>query len=259
MHDRLQTTADVDHVDLKTFSVTAQGFPACCMAPAPQLIDGFLADMQRAAIDPDASVLPALVAEMRASSVSAKCIAEGYVPAAARLLGESWTADVVDFRAVSIGSSRLQSLLRQLAPEWGQTHLPRTMRVSSILVLVPKGSQHTLGAAVLAGQLRHREFSVVLELEADNSRLQALAARHAFAGIMISASARESLELLAQLVQEARSVLPATPILIGGNILDQSCDIQTLTGADLATRDLDAALAFCGLSAGTTVRQAAQV
>jgi methylmalonyl-CoA mutase cobalamin-binding subunit len=155
----------------------------------------------------------------------------------------------LDFRSVSIGSARLQSLLWQLEEFEPRIPLRTELSQANMLVVVPEACQHTLGATVLAGQLRRMGRGVKLELATSPNALKGIMDTADFAGVMISASSREPLASLADLVQTARQSQAKTPILIGGNILEKMSEFKDTTGADLVTSDVDTALRFCGLLA----------
>jgi len=70
-------------------------------------------------------------------------------------------------------------------------------------------------------------------------------------GILISASLHEPLAFLRLIVEKARAGNRWVPILIGGNVLEQDCDVCAQTGADQATSDWETAVGYC--SAGLTL------
>lgn len=203
--------------------------------------------MGEAAVMPTSQALATCCGQMRADGISTATLAEVYVPLVARSLGTQWVSDDLDFGAVSVGSARLQSLLWRLSADWANTGLLVSRARAPILVAVPAGCQHTLGATVLAGQLRYRGISAQLDLEFGKAPLSGPPANKQYSAIFLSASGRERLDYLAQVVQNARQAYPATPILMGGNVTDQMPELQIHTGADLVTSDLDVALAYCGL------------
>ena len=233
----------------QVLDVIARDLPAPRAVILGRVDPDHIAELCLAAIAPDPAVLVQTAMRLRQEGVSAATLAEVYVPCVARRLGEDWVADELDFRAVSVGSSRLQSLLWKLAPEWAQSGVLVSTARAPVMVAVPAGCQHTLGATVLAGQLRYRGILAELDLAFTGAQSHAGAAQKQFTAIFISASAREPLEYLATLVQKACQTYPRTPVLIGGNVTDQMVDIQKYTNADLVTCDLEQALAFCGLGA----------
>lgn len=203
--------------------------------------------MRDASLDQSRDALWVCVTQMRDAGVTAACIAELYVPQVARRLGDEWCCDEVNFHQVTLGAARLQSLLWRLAPDWAHTGALVSGGRAPVLVAVPAGAQHTLGATVLAGQLRYRGVPVQVELGFDGGGDPQCVGPDRFAAVFISAAGCASLDHLARLVQRTRRSFPATPIVFGGNITDQMSDIQKTTGADLVTSDLEEAMSFCGL------------
>ena len=186
--------------------------------------------------------------------IRAEDIADRYIPATARKLGEEWSDDDVSFSLVSIGTARLQAVLRFLGPEWSADSAANPMvSNASALVVVPAGVHHTLGAIILSGQLRRAGLSVRVTVGATTDEVVRQIHEGAFQAVLVSASVAEPVAALRELVDRIRSsIVPTPPIVIGGTVLEQSGDIQALTGADLTTVDVREALEFCDLLSRTT-------
>lgn len=212
--------------------------------PRPPM-ESYLGQMFDAAIGPDPRALETVVQGMRKARVPVSQIAESYVPIIARRLGEDWVADTLAFGAVTIGSARLQGLLRQLGSDWGVPQHSVNFDRPAFLVGVPRGVQHTLGAGVLAGYLRHRGMSVHLDLELTPERLRDTLSRRTFRGLLLSSSGRAHLQALCDLVAQAKDEGQGTPIIVGGHIQEHEPEVRSLTGADLATSDPATAIAHC--------------
>lgn len=218
------------------------------LPPMRRPMESYLAQMTEAVLHPTPQRLGEVVKDMRHARISTLQIAEAYVPTVARRLGDDWLADRIDFAAVSIGSARLQGLLRRLGPDWG---LPRGAKCHSppaYIVGVPDGVQHTMGATVLAGQLRHRGLSVHLDLEMTVESLAEKVGNDRYSGILISASAAAHLEPARKLVECAKNESRDTPVIIGGIVLDHAADIKRQTKADLVTSDVYDAMRHCDIS-----------
>lgn len=214
--------------------------------PQRKPIQSFTDRLLHAALGPDRHGLSGVVEVMRRAGVRNLDIAEIYVPRVAELLGVGWCSDELDFGRVSIGSSRLQLLLRQLDDEWAMAHPRRSTACPAVLVGVPAGVQHTLGASVLAGQLRHRGFSVHLDPEITPGALAGRLARQRYSGVFLSASGAAHLETCRELVTIGKKEGRGTPVILGGTILEHHDDIERETGADRATSDIAEALSVCG-------------
>lgn len=174
-------------------------------------------------------------------------LADQYIPAVARILGDLWVSDHIGFADVTIGSARLQAMLRDLGPDWAaDTMAPAD--APSVLLLTPKDASHTLGAVVLSGQLRRRGYSVRITFDADRARVSEIMDRIRFDTVFISAAHSESLEKIRRMVEFVRTLTPKhLPIILGGTVLEASAKVASVTGVDLATSNLDEAIEFCGL------------
>ena len=225
--------------------------------PAP-LVDAYLMRLHDASIGRLKETCADVADSMMADGIRSEDIADRYVPAVARKLGEEWSDDDLSFASVSIGSARLQALLRRIGPDWSADSAPNPLVAeSAALVIVTAEVHHTLGSMVLAGQLRRAGLSVRLVVGAETSEVVDLIRDNNFAAVLISASITESMESLKTVVKAVRStVVPAPPIVIGGTVLDQVADVQTLTGADLATTDVREALEFCDLISQASTKAA---
>jgi MerR family transcriptional regulator, light-induced transcriptional regulator len=211
--------------------------------------------LQTAALSLAPDAMPQAVDRMRAAGISDSDIADRYIPAVARRLGDQWCADETGFADVTIGTARLQGLLRDLGPEWRADH---AAPADAPCVIIAVGSEvyHTLGAVLLAGQLRRAGLSVRLQLGARPEDLTLLLRRLQVQAVLLSASCGESLESLRKLVDAVRTGPgPVPPVVIGGTITtmgQDGVDIAALTGADHVTNDPDKALALCGIKTSVT-------
>ncbi|MEM6727230.1 MAG: cobalamin-dependent protein [Pseudomonadota bacterium] len=202
-----------------------------------------LTDLIEAVLGPDQTAVAAMPAHFAAAGIDAACVLDRYLPAAARRLGVAWCEDEMSFADVTIGSARLQALLRDLrAP---QVTDPRAL---SVLVVSPEDAYHTLGAGVVADQLRRLGVAPRLAIGLPNSAVADLAEAHDFNAVMVSAAASQRLETLRELVNCIRTALSTrAPIIIGGSVTDKDTDIRTLTGADYVSNNPEEALRSCGL------------
>lgn len=181
--------------------------------------------------------------------VPADEIVDHYIPEAARRLGEAWSADRTDFATVTIGAARLQRALRDLSAQDRHVTAARASG-NVVLVAVPEGQHHTLGAMIAAEQLRRAGHSVRLMLGASPSGLRGAVADGHFDAIFLSAAAPERLAELGKVVEKLRTVSrKRTPIAVGGPVGNADVDVKTLTGADCVATDVREALRQCGLTA----------
>ena len=215
---------------------------------ASDVLEPLINELYRAVSDMDPAKAPAVIDRLLDVGISAEQIADFYIPSVARRLGDAWCKDTMDFAKVSIGSARLQGLLRYLGPNWCSGECPPRANAPTCLLLVPEDAQHTLGATILAGQMRRLGFSVTLEIGTSLKDLTYILSQDPVDAVMVSASSRESLEMIRAIVENVRKFLGDVPVVIGGNVLSLDVDVAGLTGADLATSDLSEAIEFCALS-----------
>jgi methanogenic corrinoid protein MtbC1 len=241
-----------DNVD--RLAATVLSYVACRQTGKARGIPaGHLHDLQEAVTAGSTGDALATIRRMVRDGIAAEEIADLYVPAVARQLGDMWCTDRIGFATVTIGVARLQGLLREL--EAMATVRRRVGRGgASLLVLVAEGIDHTLGAMVLSGQLRRAGHGVRLILGAAPEAVTEALGATLFEAVLISAPEGTRAERLRPLVRAVRAGdRPRVPVVIGGTILDQmrraGTDILALTGADHATSDIAEALRLCGLAA----------
>ena len=201
-----------------------------------------------ACLSPDHDACLAAVSAARAMGCTPAEIADVHVPAVAREMGALWCEDGLSFAAVTIGSSRLQAMLRVLGPDWSADHAGPA-DAATILVAVPAESTHSLGGLVVAGQLRRAGYSVRMLLGATPARMAPQFQNAHFDAVFLSCAEGGTLESLRKIVEFVRGQGDARiPVVLGGNILSTQPDAAQWIGADLATCDTDEALLFCGLT-----------
>lgn len=170
-----------------------------------------------------------------------------YIPDVARQLGEQWCSDELGFAEVTIGSARLQAMLRELSKDWSD-YSAEPNDASTILLCVPEGTYHTMGAMVVSGQLRRRGLSVRLLLEATPQNIADSFDLASFDAVFVSAVRGESLETLRRIVDSVKTASgSAAPIVVGGTLLELEPDVAALTGADYVTNFADEAISLCNL------------
>jgi methylmalonyl-CoA mutase cobalamin-binding subunit len=164
-----------------------------------------------------------------------------YVPEAARLLGEQWLADEISFVDVTVGTERLHGLVRHVDDALGETS---TILGPSALILVAEAEQHTLGAFVLALQLRAAGFSAIVRIAPMASEITDLMAANRFDLALVSLGCTAALGSGAGLVRTLRLLSRGEMcIFVGGSIPVSDDRLLAETGADRALRDVSALLA----------------
>lgn len=225
---------------------------AAAVVDAPtrsDLDDALFDNLNDAALNPDPKTCRDAIKAALAAGTSPEELADVYIPAVARDMGDRWCADQLSFAGVTIGVSRLQAMMRELGPNWASDNAAPA-GAPSILVIVLQDIYHTLGAIVLTSQLRRKGFSVKLLLGGRAEDVAARLMRTKYNSVFISSSRGETLESLRRMIDVIKtSTNTPPPVVVGGTILDVETidDVTALTGADYATRIPDEALRLCGL------------
>lgn len=212
--------------------------------PASRHIDTLTKRLFSACIQGDPTSFASALSEVQSSGQLDDVLAYEMIPSVARQLGTAWVDDTISFADVTVGCARLQSALRQLPDNPPTDAVPYNGLRRRCLVAVPKGAQHTLGALVLAKQLRQVRQHVVVELEAERSTLSRLADQQDFDVVLISVSSGECPNATGGLVQACREHWRASKIAIGGSMVAGK-DVVDDMGADHVTQVWQEALNLC--------------
>lgn len=213
----------------------------------PRLRPTVMAAFRSAVVDHDAGRMEAFLRDLVRQKVSASAVADLYIPALARTLGEDWLEDRASFFDVTLAASRMQAMLRAIGMGWSADS-GSGPALPSLLLIVPPREQHSLGAMVLLGQLRRLGISVRLLIAPTAQELRRTLVAGSFSGVWISVVGTDRLAEIPQLVAQVRSVRGAgLPVVVGGAIAHLGKEMLSSTGADAVTADLDEALSACGI------------
>ncbi len=215
---------------------------------ASLLSERFLNELQAAAVSIEPGRRQAVIKAMLDARIRREDIADFYIPEVARRMGVAWCEDGMGFAEVTIGSARLQGLLREIGAAWFDDNRSDP-QAPGLMIIVQADEAHTLGAMVLASQLRRMGASVRLVTGRSESDVLRAVAEGEFDAILISASQSERLASLRKFVDKVRKACTrATPIVVGGSVVTRDADVKTQAGADFATTDPREALRSCGLN-----------
>ncbi len=225
--------------------------PAATGKPDPDVLDSLLAALS----DEDRGRLGAAIDAMTAAGLTPEDIVDVYLPAAARRLGEAWVGDEMSFAAVTVGTARLQALLRDLAERSGPPERGGGDGGTALLVL-REGDDHSLGAMIAAAQLRRAAVSVRLSVGRPDDEVLDLVRGGGFDMIALSAGAAQDPQVLGGFVALVRAAADRpVGIAVGGSIVsaeayaaDHGLDrIRTACGADHVGTDIVHAAVACGV------------
>ena len=234
---------------LRVVSELRCGTAAEAGSPQNDVLDLLLSHATSGSVAP----LSDLFKRLKRSGITAEQIIDTYFPAAITRIGTEWHDADLDILQATLRMSRLQTLLRELGRAWISDSVGTPMG-PRVLLALPGGEQHTLGAMIAANQMRRIGVSVRVCLVPTPQLLKEQLKNHRFDAVFVSVSNRSCLASGADLVNTIRSAPHGDlPVVLGGGILrerDES-DMSALArrvGADLATLDVSAALAICGFN-----------
>lgn len=217
------------------------------MSGAARVLDHLVDQLVDAVRDLDARAVQATLGDLRRARVSDEVLVTQYIPEAARRLGEGWNNDSLSFLDVTLGTARLSDLVRDVGDTWHGDDAPGRSD-GAVLLLVPPGEQHTLGASVLACQLRLKGVTVNLQLAPSLTDLAALLAMRKFDGALVTVGSHEKVETCAVLVKTLHALSKGSlPVAVGGAVVEEERDLLQNIGAELVSNDLDAALRLFGI------------
>jgi MerR family transcriptional regulator, light-induced transcriptional regulator len=190
--------------------------------------------------------------ELRRARISPTLFTDRYLPEIARRLGKAWEDDQMTFAEVTMGAARLQAILRQVGAGLVADAGGRDSAMPTVLLVVPSGQQHTLGAFVILGQLRRQGVSVCLRVSPSEGDLRALLASRRFDGAMISLALTEELPAARRLMGWLKDMtVGQLRIALGGIAVSKAAEPIDAPEADIVTNDLTLAIATLGLLPAT--------
>jgi MerR family transcriptional regulator, light-induced transcriptional regulator len=220
---------------------------------APVFFQPIVQRLTDAVCSDDGTLIEALKPDLRRARITPAMLADIYIPEAARRLGIGWEDDTLTFAEVTIGTVRLQSILRDISSDWAADAGKLVHCGGAVLLLLPEKELHTLGPLVLTGQLRRRGVSVCLQLATSDGDWKTLVRDRHFDAAFVSVGWEGKISASAQLVETIKDLTKGRlSVAVGGAVLTRSDDIVACDGADIVTNDLDKALLTLGLSASTS-------
>jgi len=128
---------------------------------------------------------------------------QGITPCA-RLLGEWWCADRLDFAMTTIASTHLQQLLYDFSAEFLQ-EAPQARNGWSLLLLTEPGAQHSMGLFMLSEFFKRAGWTVTVGVPQDVAEFKRLFQSHWFDAVGISVSTDRHLDTLANLLPQLKA------------------------------------------------------
>jgi len=156
----------------------------------------------------------------------------------ARLIGEMWSADELDFINTTISLSRLHRVMHEFSPEF-LSEASSESNGLSLLIMTEPASQHGLGAFMLSEFFRHAGWRVVLVSPQDMEDFKRVFLSDWFDAVMLSISTDRHIDAVANEVAELRqaAVNQNLKIYVGGPMAKISPDALKWPGTSLLFTD----------------------
>lgn len=202
-----------------------------------KLCDAFLSD--------DPSLREKTIQRILSENISSTEIIDHIIPAASRLIGERWVNDEIGFADVTIATMRLQDAARSLMSEGPQGVVDP---LGTVLLIIPKGEDHSLGAVIAADQFKRHGYEVDLVVGKHALQIFEMVRQNRYSLVGITAARLKTLAEIKVLVERVRTGVPwRVPIVVGGPIVLTDIDVQGDTGADHVGSDIQQVLSMCNL------------
>jgi len=174
---------------------------------------------------------------LRPRGLAPETIYLGLLQATARRLGEWWLDDTCTFSDVTMGTLRLQQVLRALGP-WFRGELECPLPGHRVLLVPSPGEQHTFGLFVVADFLSRAGWDVWGETAAGDGVLR-LVRDEWFDIVGVSVGCVTRLDALAAHIQRLREASRnrSVGIMVGGPVFAGHPEYAASVGADATAAD----------------------
>jgi len=211
------------------------------IVPGPDEVAEF-ADLVLAS---DAAESAAWVEARRAGGMALDMVYLDLLAPAARLLGERWSDDQIDFTQVTLGLWRIQQVMYDLSPSFQRPADAPAHGRRALLVSMP-GSQHSLGLFMVAEFFRRAGWAVWSDPLASVDDLLHAVHTEWFDVIGFSIGTERQAGELASVILRARAASrnAGVAVLVGGPLVRVSPESVAQLGADGAAADAPHAVAL---------------
>jgi hypothetical protein len=186
----------------------------------------------------------AIVKGMLEIGISIKEVFEVYIPDVARLLGDYWVNNRLSFVEVTLATSRLQTLAREFERLYigsvnSGTYGPE------ILLITPKGEQHTFGAQMASRKFRRLGASPYLSINNGKNEIKKILNKQNFKLVGLSISNYKLCDRQSELLSTIAMIKKLKiPIVAGGSLVQSPSNFLKSLNVDLITDDAVHALSY---------------
>lgn len=172
---------------------------------------------------------------------------QGITPCA-RLLGDWWCADRLDFAMTTIASAHLQQLLHDFSHEFLQES-PQQCKGWGVLLLSEPGAQHSMGLFMLSEFFKRAGWTVTVGVPQDLAEFKRLFQSDWFDAVGVSLSTDRHLDTLAHVLPRLRegSDNLNLRVFVGGPMAHVAPERLQGLSAEVLTEDAPATVAHLTL------------
>jgi methanogenic corrinoid protein MtbC1 len=155
---------------------------------------------------------------------------------AARLLGERWTADTLDFVQVTTGMARLQMLLHEFRPRFVAGAANSARRA---LITPAPGERHVFGPMMIADYFARAGWAVSWESDATPAAIARRVRDEAIELLGVSCASERNLSALERCIKSVRHAARGRElaIIVGGRFFEEKPHLVREIGADATAID----------------------
>lgn len=225
--------------------------------PGPEDLDRFVAQL----LAGDEAGMQQRLASLRQQGVTVESLYLHLLAPAARALGGMWDQDLCDFPGVTVGTGRLQRLLRELSPDFeGEAPMPAHSGepLRRILLAQPPHEQHSFGLSMVANFFRREGWLVDGGVGSGlpDPALRAQAEWFDVVGYSCGSQSRLPWVRDAIVLLRASSRNPQVVVMVGGPAFIQHPEWARAIGADLCvTEAQQAPMLAAGLVAARATKR----
>ncbi len=195
-----------------------------------------------------------IMTSMLEKGIPIKEVYEEYIPDAARLLGRYWVENFLTFAQVTLATSRLQSIARELEPLYIGENLLQALG-AEVLIIAPKGEQHTFGAEMVARKFRKLGATPYLSINNTIEEIVGIINKQKFRLIGLSITRQKACDKNSEFLAILNAIRKfKIPIVAGGNLVYSSTKIIKSLNIDLVTNDVAYALNYFNINFSTQKR-----
>ncbi len=197
-----------------------------------------IAELARLVLEHDVKVARAFVDTLIQRGVTIEAVFTELLAPAAKLLGEMWRLDLCDFTDVTVGLSRLQSLLHEFSPAF-EEEVASEFNGRRILLLPALGEQHTLGLMIVDEFFRRAGWDCCTAMPEGQMQMSDCVKREHFDVVGFSASSDAMLGPLHSAIKLVRkaSLNRKLLVIVGGPVFLDNPELVSRVGADGMARD----------------------